>query len=69
MTILLTGANQDGAAGMAYVHARGGLTVVQDPRDAFVATMPQAAIAACQPDLVLPLAAIRELLQLLLEKK
>ena len=67
--ILLTGANQDGAAGMAYVRAKGGLTVVQDPRDALVATMPQAAIAACAPDLVLPLAAIRELLQLLLEKK
>jgi two-component system chemotaxis response regulator CheB len=67
--ILLTGANIDGAAGMAHVHARGGLTVVQDPLDAAVATMPQAAIAACAPDLVLPLAAIRELLQFLLEKK
>ena len=67
--ILLTGANRDGAAGMAYVHAKGGLTVVQEPRDAQVATMPQAAIDACAPDLVLPLAAIRELLQLLLEKK
>jgi two-component system chemotaxis response regulator CheB len=67
--ILLTGANHDGAAGMAHVHARGGLTVVQDPLDALVTTMPQAAIAACAPDLVLPLAAIGELLQLLLEKK
>ncbi|MDB5916914.1 MAG: uncharacterized protein JWR40_1148 [Massilia sp.] len=67
--ILLTGANQDGAAGMAYVHARGGLTVVQDPQDARVATMPRAAIDVSPPDLVLPLAAIRELLQLLLEKK
>jgi two-component system chemotaxis response regulator CheB len=67
--ILLTGANHDGAAGMAQVHARGGLTVVQDPADAQVATMPQAAIDACAPDLVLPLAAIRELLQLLVEKE
>lgn len=67
--ILLTGANYDGAAGMAQVHARGGLTVVQDPADAQVATMPQAAIDACAPDLVLPLAAIRELLQLLVEKE
>jgi two-component system chemotaxis response regulator CheB len=66
--ILLTGANHDGAAGMAQVHARGGLTVVQDPLDAQVATMPQAAIDACAPDLVLPLAAIRELLQLLVER-
>ena len=30
--ILLTGANHDGAAGMAAIHAGGGLTVVQDPR-------------------------------------
>jgi two-component system chemotaxis response regulator CheB len=67
--ILLTGANIDGAAGMARVHARGGLTVVQDPQDAAVATMPQAAIDVSPPDLVLPLAGIRELLQFLLEKK
>lgn len=67
--ILLTGANQDGAAGIAHVHARGGLSVVQDPFDAEVATMPQAAIALNRPDLVLPLAAIRPLLHLLVEKK
>lgn len=67
--VLLTGANQDGAEGLAQVHARGGLTVVQDPADARVATMPRAAIARDVPDLVLPLAAIRELLQLLGERK
>jgi two-component system chemotaxis response regulator CheB len=67
--ILLTGANQDGAAGMAQIHACGGLTVVQDPLDAQVATMPQAAIDLEQPDLVLPLFAIHELLKLLVEKK
>lgn len=53
--ILLTGANADGAAGMAAIHARGGFTVVQDPANAQVATMPRAAIAACAPDLVLDL--------------
>lgn len=67
--ILLTGANHDGAAGMARIAARGGLTVVQDPADAQVSTMPQAAIDASRPDLVMPLAAIRELLLLLVEKK
>jgi two-component system chemotaxis response regulator CheB len=67
--ILLTGANHDGADGMAQVHARGGLTVVQDPAEAQVATMPQRAIDLDAPDLVLPLAAIRQLLQLLGEKK
>jgi two-component system chemotaxis response regulator CheB len=30
---------------MAYIHASGGLTVVQDPVDAQVATMPKSAIA------------------------
>lgn len=67
--ILLTGANMDGAEGMAAIHARGGLTVVQDPLDAQVPTMPQAAIDACAPDLVLPLADIRELLKLMVERK
>ncbi|MDB5936384.1 MAG: uncharacterized protein JWQ01_3728 [Massilia sp.] len=66
--ILLTGANHDGAAGMAAIHAHGGLTVVQDPAEAQVATMPQRAIEVDRPDLVLPLAAIRELLKLLGEK-
>lgn len=66
--ILLTGANTDGAEGMAAIHARGGLTVVQDPREAQVPTMPQAAIDACAPDLVLPLARIHELLKLMVER-
>lgn len=69
MAILLTGANHDGAEGMAQVHARGGLTVVQDPADAQVSTMPQGAIDRDAPDLVLPLAGIRELLQLMVERE
>jgi two-component system chemotaxis response regulator CheB len=63
--ILLTGANQDGAAGMAHVKGRGGLTVVQDPREAQAAAMPEAAIRRCAPHLILPLAGIGELLPLL----
>ncbi len=42
--VLLTGANHDGAAGLPQVKQRGGLTIVQDPDDAQVATMPQAAL-------------------------
>lgn len=60
--ILLTGANYDGAAGLARIAERGGLTVVQDPAEAQVATMPEAAIALLQPSLVLPLDGIRRLL-------
>lgn len=63
--VLLTGANMDGAEGMAAIRAQGGLTVVQEPQDADVATMPQAAIDRCAPDHVLPLREIQQwLLQL-----
>jgi two-component system chemotaxis response regulator CheB len=66
--ILLTGANHDGAEGMAAIHARGGLTVVQDPLDAQVPTMPQEALRRLKPHLVLPLAAIHALLPMLEER-
>ena len=60
--ILLTGANTDGAEGLQRIRQRGGLTVVQDPKEAQAPTMPEGAIRLCQPHLVLPLAAIRALL-------
>ena len=60
--ILLTGANTDGADGMQSIRRRGGLTVVQDPREAQASAMPDGAIRKCAPHLVLPLAAIRALL-------
>jgi two-component system, chemotaxis family, protein-glutamate methylesterase/glutaminase len=53
--IILTGANEDGAAGLATVKRRGGVAVIQDPRDAERRTMPDAAIAATAADAVLPL--------------
>lgn len=60
--ILLTGANQDGAAGLATIKQMGGFTVVQDPQDAHVPTMPLAALALHQPDVVAGLEDIRALL-------
>lgn len=60
--ILLTGANQDGAQGLETVKLRGGLTIVQDPEEALVATMPQAALDRIQPDYILPLCGIGRLL-------
>ena len=39
--IVLTGANSDGAAGLAQVAHRGGLPIVQDPATAAEATMPR----------------------------
>jgi two-component system chemotaxis response regulator CheB len=63
--ILLTGANHDGADGMARIRARGGFTIVQDPADAQVPTMPVSAIHRSKPNLILPLARIHALLPML----
>lgn len=63
--VLLTGANDDGAAGMASIGEAGGVTVVQDPDEANVGVMPMEAIRARQPDLVLTLEQIKQLLLML----
>lgn len=60
--VLLTGASSDGAEGLARIGECGGFTVVQDPAQAQVATMPQAAIRRRAPDRVLALGQIRALL-------
>lgn len=65
--IVLTGANQDGAEGLAAIGRAGGLTVVQDPAQAESPLMPNEAIKMRAPDLVLPLKDIHQLL-LMLEK-
>ncbi len=53
--IVLTGANEDGAAGLAQIVARGGRAIVQDPTDAESPIMPQSAIRAVPGARVLPL--------------
>lgn len=47
--ILLSGASEDGAAGLQEVHAGGGITIVQEPRSAEVGIMPRAALALFSP--------------------
>lgn len=42
--IVLTGANHDGAAGIAYIKKHRGITIAQNPRSAQFPIMPQAAI-------------------------
>jgi two-component system chemotaxis response regulator CheB len=53
--IVLTGANADGAAGLARIKERGGVAVVQDPATSAKRAMPEAAIAATSADAVLPI--------------
>lgn len=53
LAILLSGANKDGAYGMKTVKSRGGLTIVQNPKDCVIDTMPQAALAETEIDYVL----------------
>ncbi|SDA62986.1 CheB methylesterase [Pseudomonas sp. NFACC15-1] len=62
LAVVLTGANSDGARGLAKVRALGGITVVQDPAEAQVATMPEAALALHEPDHILTLQGIGQLL-------
>jgi two-component system, chemotaxis family, protein-glutamate methylesterase/glutaminase len=59
--VVLTGANEDGAEGLAAIARAGGIAVVQDPSTALVATMPAAARAAARAD-ALPLRGLRDYL-------
>jgi two-component system chemotaxis response regulator CheB len=52
--IVLSGANADGAAGLAAIRAAGGHAWVQEPGDALADAMPAAAIARAGADLVVP---------------
>lgn len=63
--VLMTGANEDGAAGLEAIARAGGLTVVQDPDEAEVDVMPRAALQRFTPDYCLPLREIAALLRTL----
>ncbi len=60
--VVLTGANHDGAQGLAKIKVHGGLTIVQEPTTAASRTMPTAATDAVAVDYVLPLEEIAPLL-------
>ena len=55
VAVVLTGANDDGAAGLRQVARYGGLAIVQDPETAEKRAMPEAAIAAVPEAAVVPL--------------
>jgi two-component system chemotaxis response regulator CheB len=63
LAMILTGANDDGARGLAAVRASGGLAAVQEPSEALHPAMPEAAIRLADPHFVLPLAQLGSLLQ------
>lgn len=48
--IIVTGTNRDGAAGMHRIKENGGITIVQDPKDAQLTRMPQAALEITKID-------------------
>jgi two-component system chemotaxis response regulator CheB len=51
--ILLSGANRDGGLGMKYIKDKGGMTIVQEPAECMIDTMPQAALSMTQIDQVM----------------
>ena len=67
--VLLTGSLDDGTAGMAAVKAAGGITVAQDPDEAFSPGMPRSAIASGCVDHVLPIRDIPVLITALVDEE
>jgi len=61
--VILTGMLDDGAAGLLAVKRCGGATVVQDPVGAAAPDMPRAAIRAADPDYVVDLTELPQLLE------
>ena len=64
--VVLTGSLDDGAAGLLAIKQRGGIALVQDPQDAYCASMPQSAMDAVKPNYIVPLAEIGPLINRLI---
>jgi len=60
--ILLTGANHDGAQGLHKIKSLGGITIVQSPDSAEFPAMPQSAIDLFEPDYILEVSEIAEII-------
>ena len=63
--IILSGANEDGACGLAAIHDAGGVTVVQSPQTARAPNMALSALKLRPADRVLPLNEIAQILRTL----
>lgn len=60
--VVLSGTLSDGTAGLFSIRDRGGVTVVQDPKDALYDSMPRSALEYVKPDFVAPAAGIGPIL-------
>jgi two-component system chemotaxis response regulator CheB len=60
--VVLSGTLYDGSQGLLAIKTRGGVAVVQDPRDAAFDSMPQSALRAVQADVVVPVAGMARVL-------
>ncbi|TXK48753.1 chemotaxis protein CheB [Pontibacter qinzhouensis] len=60
--VLLSGASKDGSAGLKYIYDKGGQTIVQDPAEAEISTMPESAIKLVPGCSVMSLGRIQEYL-------
>jgi two-component system, chemotaxis family, protein-glutamate methylesterase/glutaminase len=61
--VVLSGARDDGTAGLLAIKASGGAAIAQDPDEAVYPSMPQSAIDHVQVDAVLPVARMGEWLR------
>jgi two-component system, chemotaxis family, protein-glutamate methylesterase/glutaminase len=64
---VLTGTGSDGAMGVSAVKSRGGTVIAEDPELAEFKGMPEAAVAACAVDFILPLDEIASVIRGLVE--
>ncbi len=67
--VILSGSLDDGTAGLWSIKNRGGIAVVQDPKDAEVPSMPENAIREVNIDYIVPLSGMAELLVRLSDEK
>src|SRR5215467_10231517 len=60
--VVLSGGRDDGSAGLFVIKARGGVTIVQDPREALTPNMPKNALNLVDVDFCLPVRQIADVL-------
>lgn len=56
--VVLSGALNDGTAGLIEIKEQGGVAIAQDPREAMFSSMPESAIKYANVDYILPIAGI-----------